>query len=646
MSIPRHWLLAILWILASSPVATGRTDRADGVARNFVESLRTGKAGRARFESLTTALEPAQIPALLGELNDPDPKVRAGLLYGLICISNKFPTVETGTDLGMDKERDRSQKPTDTRAQGLRLRTQAARAIAPFLTDVAPAVRWHAAIALGAFHAEANTVVPLLVRMLETERGWLHVDSHVLAPASVRSKTDDISYPLGANVHGWEHVRIAPIQALGDFGAESVAALPSLIRILRDDRDPRVRWYTAGAIAGLGPKARPAVPALLGALRSTEVAFGEPVEHGDRSEAVDDCPLRLVAATALGAIGPDAEAAVPELIRALADPDPRVCGEAATALGAIGPPAAGAVTPLASLAAQDRKDSISDRAAEALAAIGRGSVPALGAMVFDACADTRFRAISAIGDIGPNAAAAIPDLVKALADPVDEVREAAAEALGKIGNVPGVTAAVDGLIAALHDPECTVRTEAAESLGRMGPLTDRVIPALARAIKDIQPGYAALDALEQMGMPAFPAILTLLQDSSADTRNLAVRALGRLARLRSENPAENEPPAKARERVQAVRAALIEACAEPDERLRFDAARALSLGDDNILFDMVADLAAKSPSIRLRSIRTLGYMGSEAVAALVPLLECLHDPDAAVRDAARAAITDIEKSEP
>ena len=53
-----------------------------------------------------------------------------------------------------------------------------------------------------------------------------------------------------------------------------------------------------------------------------------------------DGPIRLIAAFALGRIGPEARAAIPDLIAALSGPDSRVRCEAARALGLIGPEAA------------------------------------------------------------------------------------------------------------------------------------------------------------------------------------------------------------------------------------------------------------------------------------------------------------------
>ena len=60
----------------------------------------------------------------------------------------------------------------------------------------------------------------------------------------------------------------------------------------------------------------------------------------------DGDPPRVAAIQALGAYGEEASSAVPELVRALRDPDRRVCWFAAEALGLIGPAAKDAVPAL------------------------------------------------------------------------------------------------------------------------------------------------------------------------------------------------------------------------------------------------------------------------------------------------------------
>lgn len=94
--------------------------------------------------------------------------------------------------------------------------------------------------------------------------------------------------------------------------------------------------------------------------------------------------MRMLAASALGRIGPDARAAVPALIEALADnengdetddwlPSPPVCSIAAEALGKLGPDAGAALPALEKLLGHGNYDA-RDAAAKAIARI-RGKRP-------------------------------------------------------------------------------------------------------------------------------------------------------------------------------------------------------------------------------------------------------------------------------
>ncbi|MGC8880568.1 MAG: HEAT repeat domain-containing protein, partial [Anaerolineae bacterium] len=103
--------------------------------------------------------------------------------------------------------------------------------------------------------------------------------------------------------------------------------------------------------------------------------------------------------------------------------------------------------------------------------------------------DVRQAAARALGKIGD--AAAVPALIEALRDEDEDVRQAAAEALGKIGDA----AAVPALIEALRDEDMWVRRAAAEALGKIvqdWPLAEpgkarrqqhRTLQQLARALQ-------------------------------------------------------------------------------------------------------------------------------------------------------------------
>ncbi len=84
----------------------------------------------------------------------------------------------------------------------------------------------------------------------------------------------------------------------------------------------------------------------------------------------------------------------------------------------------------------------------------------------DETREVRERAAEALGKIGEPAKEAIPALLEALGDEAREVRERAAEALGKIGKP--AKGAIPVLIEALNDESDRVRESAAEALEKLG----------------------------------------------------------------------------------------------------------------------------------------------------------------------------------
>ena len=72
-------------------------------------------------------------------------------------------------------------------------------------------------------------------------------------------------------------------------------------------------------------------------------------------------------------------------------------------------------------------------------------------------------------------ASSVPNLINALSDNDEDVRIAAAEALGKIG--PEAKGAVPALIIVLGDSDHVMRNRTVEALGKIGPEAKEAIPA-------------------------------------------------------------------------------------------------------------------------------------------------------------------------
>ncbi len=333
--------------------------------------------------------------------------------------------------------------------------------------------------------------------------------------------------------------RAVAAQSLANLGEGAAPAVPGLVSALGDS-SRTVRAAAAWALGDVGPAAASAVPSLRRLLQ-------------DR-----DGFVRAGALFGLGGIGASARAAVPAIIARLEDSDERVRWRAADALGNICLDR-DAVEPLVELVRRERGLG-RGLAAEALGRLGPqagAAVPDLITATSDYRPEVRWRAVWALGRIGPAAAPAAFALRIALADP--DVRWRAAEALGAIG--PGAADTVPDLVSLLHDPSSSVRWRAAVALGAIG--SPQAAEALAEAVRDPAENVrlasvAALIQLRAAPPVAEPAYVIAFADDDPRVRAQAVRGLGRLAVLSN-----------------AGRRALKAAAGDRDQSVRLQVAKAL-----------------------------------------------------------------------
>src|SRR5260221_7785157 len=178
-------------------------------------------------------------------------------------------------------------------------------------------------------------------------------------------------------------------RAIGAFGEDAGPAVKAVAEALTDP-DPDVRSAAAWALSQMGTTGSPAIPALENAL-------------GDTNPRV-----RCLSALALHSMGPKAADAVPALVQALSDPAAYVRAPAADAIGSIEPAAKAGVQSLI----------------ERLLTAGE-QVYVLRSVA------------SALGNIGPGAAGALPAPQQAVKMP--RVTYTAQEAILKIKKEPGPT---------------------------------------------------------------------------------------------------------------------------------------------------------------------------------------------------------------
>jgi HEAT repeat protein len=190
------------------------------------------------------------------------------------------------------------------------------------------------------------------------------------------------------------------------------------------------------------------------------------------------------------------------------------------------------------------------RAADALAKIGHErAVPALIETLHHSNEDVHKKIVESLSEVGGERAVAA--LIECLKSGQPYLDYRAAKGLGKIGGEHAVTA----LIEALKSPDGKVRSYAAMALGEVGD--ERAVKVLIEALRDEDVQMSATSALIKIGgARAVDALIKALTDECHAVRQRAAYALGELGAERAE-------------------AALIEALEDEEWRVRRGAANAL-----------------------------------------------------------------------
>lgn len=372
--------------------------------------------------------------------------------------------------------------------------------------------------------------VPLLVRRLKSPRLPERIEAAkalaTVPPAALREALPDLAEALRDEY--WD-VRRYAAEALGKAGAEAV---PVLVRTLRRD-DYYSRWYAAQTLRRMGPQAVQAVPDLARMLerggidvrQQSALALAEiPDASGAAKElaaALGD-PNSMVRAAVVKALGRTGTAALPQLTELLGHEDRGVRVSAAAAVGQIGPDAGGAAAALVAVLRSEyaltmeqykeitSKDIHYSRIRHAMAG---------------------HPVIRAMGQVGP---AAVGALVECLESDDAELARWVAESLRRIG--PDAAGAVPALLRAWKKEAgktwewTSVRNQLVGALGAMGPAAEPAIPLIAECFRSrdrfaVRPCAYALAGI---GPKALPHLVAGLADPDAGHRAAAAEALGRM----------------------------------------------------------------------------------------------------------------------
>ena len=269
----------------------------------------------------------------------------------------------------------------------------------------APGYEEHAPPGRGPSHAgsEAGTAASLpshdAARQAEsaTQRLAAQEKQQAERQAAAAARVDE----LVATVQGSRsRERWEAIQALGSMGPRAAKAVPALVKIAGDD-DKSTRNVAVVALAEIAPDDFAVIRTVVDALKDA------------------DTVVRANAVSFSSRLGP---AAVPVLLRAMTDPDPRMRAGAAQALGSASRAHSDATLADQTIetlgqALNDHDPAVRKAAAAALGSFGRRArpaVPALAMLLSDKDTYAAGAAAQTLGAIGPDAADAVPRLAKAM----------------------------------------------------------------------------------------------------------------------------------------------------------------------------------------------------------------------------------------
>jgi HEAT repeat protein len=475
--------------------------------------------------------------------------------------------------------------------------------------------------------------MPALLAAFQSQRAEVAAEAG-RALWRLQSKAEPIVPALLTAAQGPTEKSAAARELLASFGPRVV---PVLVKALHAEEAAQ-REAAADVLGRIGPPARAAGPALIDALKdnSSAVALMAAMALAQVDSRRGGAAVQLLAdslevpgaALALANIGPDARAAVPALIAALRPRRKTADQElmrlhARLALARIGRPAVPALIE----ALKDKREGVAPLAGGALGWVlppPKEAVPALRTALQD---DRPHAAVyaHALGQLGPLARSAVPDLTELLTDAAS--RAEAAVALVRI-DPEQAKRAVPPLLKDLQGQDEKQRQAAVLAVARLGTAAQAAADDLVTLLRDRLLTEMEIIALRENWAGAIPGLVELLKAPDADCRKRAVFALGQIG------------PA-----AQAALQPLIAALADRDSSVRAGAAQVLqTIGPkaSEAVSALIANLQAAPVEVRATAAAALGHIEAGAKEARWPLLECLFDPDEQVRYAAALSLGRID----
>lgn len=455
--------------------------------------------------------------------------------------------------------------------------------LAERLSDENPLVRAQSAYALGLIGEASKSVVPQLVKTVGDEDPLVR---RAALRALHRIKPDrDVTRPLFLKLlqESKPDVVTAVLHSMAEMGADAVPALdealdhqearywallvvqelgppakslvPKITEMIKDEDEPEVRMHAILALGAIGEDAESAVPAIMEQFAADKVnavryaaAYALPQMGAkeakdvlqraveDNAETEGDLFLRVIAARGLAQLFPEDEEieqqSVDVFIEGLQSKDRNVRRAAVRAMAESDAPSE-SVAPQLVAAIQQADDELVSDVVAMLSSLGAQAVPRVKRGL--ANKDLRGYAAVILGNIGPEAKDAVPELVDALdveGDP--DFRREVLFTLGRIG--PPAAPAVPKIIEILKsDTNERVISAACYALGSVGTEASEAAPALVGIYNDgtefqkmvaiwallkVRPG------VESVVQRAIPLMIKGLGYEREEVRTEAAKALG------------------------------------------------------------------------------------------------------------------------